>query len=162
MATEATIRSLLLGRERPLTATAHLRVVIDDLIHLIRRLQLTAGATMPALPALLAPLALCAQQLLGLRPRLRAPLRPRLGRIGRRRLRTRPRVLTRRRLHTTQTLIHLAHASAQIEHELHTRLTTRVVYRLRLGTLHDRKIRCNKQEPSPSAPTTERLRVFAF
>jgi len=120
VATEPTARPLLLGREPSTTGAARIRVVIDDLIHLIRRLQLATSATVPRLSTLLAALTLFAHQLLRLRPRLRPPLRPRLGRIGARRLGTRPRVLTRRRLHTTQTLLHLPDSRSKIENELHT------------------------------------------
>ena len=47
MATKPTARPLLLGREPPTAAATHLGVVIDDLIHLIRRVQLTTRATVP-------------------------------------------------------------------------------------------------------------------
>ena len=49
---------------------------------------------------------------------------------------------------------------ALFENELHTRLAARVIDRLRLGPFHARKIRCNKQEYLPKAPTTERLPDF--
>ena len=62
-----------------------IRIVIDDLIDLILGPQLTTRTPMPGLPTSLASLAIPAQQLLGFRTRLRPPLRPRLGRIGRRR-----------------------------------------------------------------------------
>src|SRR5512134_841078 len=87
VATEPTARPLLLVRLKPsAAAAADLRIAIDDLIHLIGRLQLATRATMPRLPALFATLALFAHQLLRLRARLSPPLRPRLGRICRRRL----------------------------------------------------------------------------
>ena len=89
MATEPPTRPALRGIERPPASATRPRVVIDDLIHLIRRLQLTANATVPKLPTLLAALTVCAHQLLCLRARLRASLRPRLRRIRRRRLGTR-------------------------------------------------------------------------
>jgi hypothetical protein len=59
--------------------------VIDDLIHLILRLQITTRTPMPGLPTRLAPLAFSAHQLLRLRARLGPPPRARLGRIRRRR-----------------------------------------------------------------------------
>ena len=45
----------------------------------------------------------------------------------------------------------------EIENELNTRLTPRVIDRLRLRAVHTCKIRCTKQESLPKAPTTERL-----
>ena len=71
----AASRALLLGEPMPAT-TARLRVVIDDLIDLILRLELAPRTRMPGLPARLAPLTLPRAQLLRLRPRLRPPLRP--------------------------------------------------------------------------------------
>jgi hypothetical protein len=56
--------------------------VIDDLIHLIRRLQLTTGATMARLSTLRSALTVLAHQLLRFRTCLRPPLRTRLRRIG--------------------------------------------------------------------------------
>ncbi len=93
MATEPPTRPALRGIERPPAAATRPRVVIDDLIHLIGPVQLTADATMPKLPTLLAALAIFADRLLGLRARLRTSLRPRLRRILRRRPGTRARVL---------------------------------------------------------------------
>jgi hypothetical protein len=81
-AAEPTARPALLGRERTLAYATHIREVVNDLIHLIRRLELPAGATVPGLAALLTTLTLFAHQLLSLRARLRPPLRPRLRRIG--------------------------------------------------------------------------------
>ena len=49
----------------------------------------------------------------------------------------------------------------QLENELNTRLTPRVINRLRLGTIHACKIRCTNQESLPQAPTTERLLKWA-
>ena len=88
---------LLLG-ELVATPAARPRVVIDDLIDLIRGTQLATRTPMPGLPASLTLLALPPQQLLGLRSRLHTPLRTRPRRIGRRRLGTRARVLTHLRL----------------------------------------------------------------
>ena len=86
--------ALLIIEPAPATAT-RIRIVIDDLIDLILRLQIATRTLMPGLPTRLAPLALPAHQLLGLRTRLRPPLRARLGRILRRRLRARTRILPR-------------------------------------------------------------------
>jgi hypothetical protein len=60
-------------------------VVIDELIHLILRLEIATGTRMSGLCTTLATLALPAHQLLGLRTRLRPPLRARLRWILRRR-----------------------------------------------------------------------------
>ncbi len=51
----------------------------------------------------------------------------------------------------------LPNLSSETEKELDTRLTPRVINRLRLHTIHDCKIRCTNQESLPKAPTTERL-----
>ncbi len=51
----------------------------------------------------------------------------------------------------------LPNLSSETEKELDTRLTPRVINRLRLHTIHDCKIRCTNQESLPLAPTTERL-----
>ena len=51
----------------------------------------------------------------------------------------------------------LLNPGRQLENELNTRLTTRVIDRLRLGTIHAYKIRCTNKESLPKAPTTERL-----
>src|SRR3954451_21510570 len=69
VATEPPLGLQLPGRELTATPAARLRVVIDDLIDLILRAQLATGTAMPRLPTRLAPLALPAHQLLGLRPR---------------------------------------------------------------------------------------------
>ena len=61
--------------ERVAAATARIRIVIDDLIHLILRLQFATGTPMPRLPTSLTPIPL-AHQLLRLRASLRPPLRP--------------------------------------------------------------------------------------
>ena len=52
----------------------------------------------------------------------------------------------------------LLNPGRQLENELNTRLTTRVIDRLRLGTIHAYKIRCTNKESLPKTPTTERLR----
>ena len=134
--------------------------MIDDLIDLILGTQLATRTRMPRLPASLTLLALPAHQFLGLRSRLRTPLRPRLRRITRRRLGTRTRILTRRSLQTTQPLLQQLHPGSEINKELDAHLPTSVINRLRLRTFHVRKIRCNKQESLPKAPTTERLRAL--
>ena len=157
VATEPPLRTPLLGGELTTAPTTRIREVIDDLIDLILRPQHATRTAMPRLPASLALLALPAHQLLRPRPRLRPPLRPRLRRIHRRRPGTRTGVLTRRSLQTTQPLLQLLHPRGEIENELDTNLAARVINRLRLRTLHARKIRCNKQESSPQAPTAERL-----
>ena len=76
MAAEPATRPLLLGRELCAARAARSREVIDDLIHLIRRLVLATSATMPGLRTLLASLTLPPRELLRLRSRLRPPLRP--------------------------------------------------------------------------------------
>jgi hypothetical protein len=75
--------------------TARIRIVIDDLIHLILRLQLATGTPMPRLPTSRSTLTLPPRKLLRLRARLRPPLLTGLRRIQRWRLRTRPQILTR-------------------------------------------------------------------
>jgi len=76
MATEpATRPALSIIEPRPAPA-ALLRVVIDDLIDLILGLELTTSTLMPRLTTSLTLLALSPHQLLGLRARLRPPLRP--------------------------------------------------------------------------------------
>jgi hypothetical protein len=57
------------------TRASHIRKVIDDLIHLILGLEIATRTAMAALPATRTPHALLAPQLLGLRTRLRSPLR---------------------------------------------------------------------------------------
>src|SRR3954447_6922092 len=114
---------------------------------------------MPGLPTGLAPLAFPAHQFLGLRARLRPPLRPALGRIARRRTRTRARILACLLLKPLQPIPVLLNRGRQLENELHTRLTPRVINRLRLGAVHACKIRCINKESLPQAPTTERLRI---
>lgn len=47
--------------------------------------------------------------------------------------------------------------TSETENELNTRLTPRVIDRLRRHTFHARKIRCTNKETLPQAPTTERL-----
>ena len=133
---------------KPTSATAtRLRVVIDDLIHLILGLEIATCARMPGLPTRLAALALSAHQLLGLRARLRPPLRTRLRRIGRRRPRTRTRVLARPLLKTPQPILMLRDPARQIENELNTRLTPRVINRLRLGAIHAARFAATSRNP---------------
>ncbi len=147
----------LVRGELATTPAARLRIVVDDLIDLIGGTQLATRTPMPGLTASLTLLALPAHQLLGFRSCLRTPLRPGLRRIGRRRLGTRARVLTRRSLQTTQPLLQLPHPGSEIENELDTYLSAGVIDRLRLRALHTCKIRCTKQESLPNSPTTERL-----
>ena len=104
VATEPSSRPMLLLAEPAAAATTRIRIVIDDLIHLIGRLQPATGTAMAGLPTRLALLTLPAHQLLRLRARFRAPLSPRFRWILRRRLRTRARVLTRLGLQSRQPL----------------------------------------------------------
>ena len=60
-------------------------------------------------------------------------------------------------LQPLQPIAVLLNDGCQVEDELNTTLTTRVIDRLRLRTLHTRKILCGKKESLPLAPTTERL-----
>jgi hypothetical protein len=151
--------ALLIIKPAPATAT-RIRIVIDDLIHLVLRFEIAPCTLMPGLPTLRSTLAVPAHQLLRLRTRLRPTLRARPRRIGRRRLGTGARILARLLLQTPQPILVLADPARQLKHELHTRLAPRVIDRLRLSTVHTRKIRCTKQESSPPAPTTERLPKF--
>jgi hypothetical protein len=109
--------------ESPPASATRVWVVINDLIHLILRFEIATRTLMPRLPALRSALALPAHQLFGLRPRLRPPLRARLRRIRRRRLGTRPRILTRLLLQPLQTILVLLNPTREIENDLHTRLT---------------------------------------
>ena len=54
----------------------------------------------------------------------------------------------------------LLNPARELENELNTRRTPRVIDRLRLGTVHACKIRCTNKESLPQAPTTERLQVL--
>jgi hypothetical protein len=91
---------------QPTSASAtRIRIVINDLIDLILGLQFATRTRVPGLPTSLATLALPPHQLLGLRTSLRSPLRPRLRRIHRRRLGTRPRVLARLFLEPPQPIL---------------------------------------------------------
>ena len=157
MATEPPTRPALRGIERPPAPATRSRVVIDDLIHLIGWLQLAPGATVPKLPTLLAALTVFAHRLLCLRARLRTSLRPRLRRILRRWLGTRARVLPSLLLKPLQPILMLTDPVGEIENELNTRLTPRVIDRLRLHAVHTCKIRCTNKESLPQASTTERL-----
>jgi hypothetical protein len=87
-AAEPAARPALLLIKPPPATTTRLRVVIDDLIHLILRPEIATRTRVARLPALRSALPLPPHQLLGLRARLRAALRTSLGRIGRRRLGT--------------------------------------------------------------------------
>ena len=81
VAPEPAIRPALILAELVTTTAAAVRVVLDDLIDLILRRELTARSSMALLRARLALGALLGQQLLRLRARLRPPLLTRLGRI---------------------------------------------------------------------------------
>jgi hypothetical protein len=157
VATEPAARPALAIIEPASTIAALLRIVIDDLIDLILRAQLTTGTPVPRLTASLALLALATHQLLRLRTRFRTPLRPRLRWIHRRRPGARARVLTCLLLQSLQPILVLLEPANQIENELNTSLTPRVINRLRIDAIHTRKIRCTKEESLPQAPTTERL-----
>jgi hypothetical protein len=85
-AAEPAARPALLFSKLPSASTLPIRIVIDDLIHLILRLEIATRTPVPRLTASLTLLALPTHQLLRLSPRLRPPLRPRLRRIRRRRL----------------------------------------------------------------------------
>jgi len=76
VAPELLLRSALAVGELATGPGARIRVVLDDLIHLILRLQLATSAAMPGLPASLTLLALAPHQLLRLRASFRPPLRP--------------------------------------------------------------------------------------
>jgi hypothetical protein len=86
--------------------------------------------------------------------RLRSPLSARPRRIHRRRHRTRARILRRLLLQPPQPILVPLDPASQLENELHTRLTPRVVDRLRLGPIHACKIRCTNKEslPGPRRP----------
>jgi hypothetical protein len=84
VATEPSLRSALAVGERVTASSARVRVVIDDLIDLILRLQLTPGAPMPRLTTSLASLPLPPCEFLRLLTRLRTPLLTCLRRILRR------------------------------------------------------------------------------
>ena len=81
VATEPPPRAPLPHAEPAAAPTARLRIVIDDLINLILGTQLATRTPMARLTARLALPTLAAHQLLGLRARLRPPLRTRLRRI---------------------------------------------------------------------------------
>ncbi len=51
----------------------------------------------------------------------------------------------------------LLNPRGQIENELDTHIPAGVIDRLRLSTIHTRKIRCTNKESLPQATTTERL-----
>jgi hypothetical protein len=157
VATEPPGRPALPNVKRMPAPAARIRIVIDDLIHLIGGFELATRTAMPGLPTSVAALAVPAHQLLRLRARLRSPLSARLRRIHRRRRRTRARVLPCLLLQPPQPILVLHDTARQLENELNTRLTPRVIDPLRLSTVHACKIRCTNQESLPKAPTTERL-----
>ena len=123
VATEPPARPALPVIKPASTSATRLRVVIDELIHMILRLEIATRTRMSGLHTTLATLILPAHQLLGLRASLRPPLRPRLGRILRRRPRARTRVLARLRLQPPQPLLVLHDPARQLEDEIDTRLT---------------------------------------
>lgn len=82
VAPEAPARNPLIGPELVLAAAAALGIVIDDLIDLILRRELAPRPLVAGLAARLALAAAPGQQLLGLRPGLRATLLARLGPIS--------------------------------------------------------------------------------
>jgi hypothetical protein len=123
MATEPPARPALPIIEPTSASATRIRIMIDDLIHLIPRLEFATRTAMPGLPTSLAPLALPAHQLFGLRTRLRSPLRSRFGRIHRRRPGTRARVLPRLLLEPPQPIPVPLNPSREIKNELNTRHT---------------------------------------
>jgi hypothetical protein len=157
MAAEPARGPALRERERTTASPTGVGIVIDDLINLVLRREPPTRAAMSRLPA---RLALAARELLRLRSGLSPALLTRLGRITRRRLRARARVLAHLLLQSPQPLRVLLNPTRQLEHELHTDLTPRVIDRHRLRAVHDCKIRCTNKESLPPAPTTERLRLF--
>ncbi len=141
MAPRPVTRNPLRIGELPPAPRAPLRVMINDLLHLIFTQQLPPRAWVAILPARLAPLTVPASQLLGLLPRLRATLLTRLRHIRRRRLRTIPRTRRRPRLQRPQPLLQPPLPSRQPNQKRHARLTTRVINRLSLHPLHTPTIR---------------------
>ena len=152
VATEPPARPALPNIEPTSASATRLRVVIDDLIHLILGPQLTTRTPMPGLPTSLAALAFSAYQFLGLRASLRPPLRPRLRRIHRRRRGTRARILACLLLEPPQPILVLLNPAREIENELNTRHTPRVINRLRLGAIHACKISLHRQGTPASHP----------
>ena len=123
VATEPPARPALPKIEPTSASATRIRVVIDDLIHLILGPQLTTPTPMPALPTSPAALAFPAHQFLDLRASFRPPLRPRLRRIHRRRARARARVLTRLLLQPPQPILVLLNPGRETENQLNTRHT---------------------------------------
>ena len=158
VATEPPARPALPKIEPTSASATRIRVVIDDLIHLILGPQLTTPTPMPALPTSPAALAFPAHQFLDLRASFRPPLRPRLRRIHRRRTRARARVLTRLLLQPPQPILVPLNPGRETENQLNTHHTPRLINRLRLGAIHACKIRYTNKESLPQTPTTERLR----
>jgi hypothetical protein len=162
MATEPPTRPLLLSCELSAAPAARIREVIDDLIHLIRRPVLTTSATVSGLSTRLTALTLPPRELLRLPPRLRPPLLTRSRRILRRRLGTRTRVLPSLLLQPPQAILVLRNAVREIENELNTRLTPRVIDRLRIGAVHACKIRCTNKESRNPCRRPRRLNGYPF
>ena len=123
VATEPPARPALRIIEPTSASATRIRIVIDDLIHLILGLEFATRTAMPGLATSLAPLGLPAHQLLGFRTRLRSPLSARLRRIHRRRLGTRARILPHLLLQPPQPIIVLLDPARQLENEVNTRLT---------------------------------------
>ncbi len=141
---------LRLGELVPAAATG-LRVVVDDLRDLIVGQQLAPRPLVTGLAAGLAPATL-GQQLLRLRPGLRASLLTRLGRIRRRRLRPGTRTLPRLLLKPRQPLVQKPDLAlipdSQLKQELDARLPPRVIDRLRLCSIHVAKFAPTRSVPS--------------
>jgi hypothetical protein len=158
VATEASTRRALIDGELVAAAATDIGIVIDDFLDPVLGRQPATRAPVPRPAARRAPRALPAQQLLRLRTRLRTPLLARPGRILRRRLRTRPRVLPRLLLQPPQLILEPLHPSSQIENELDACLPPGVIDRLRFRAIHATKIRRRQPRTLLSEPTTERLR----
>jgi hypothetical protein len=153
MASRTPRRRLLPVAELVPAAPARVGVVIDDLRHLILAEQLAPRPLMSGLAARLAPGTLH-QQLLRLRPSLRATLLTRLWRILRRRAGARTRIYPRLLLKAAHPLLQprvsstqLIKRTRQLQDELDTALPPTVKDRLRLRALHNAKIRHPPSRP---------------
>ena len=156
VATEPPARPALSIIEPTPASAARIRIVIDDLIHLILGLQLATRTPMPGLPTSLR----------------RSPSR-RISSLAFARASARRSPASSADPSTAawsscanpaapapqppQPILVPLNPAREIENELNTRLTPRVINRLRLGTIHACKIRCTNKESLPQAPTTERL-----
>ena len=142
-------RGVFSCRRTPARTATLIGVVVDDLVHPVLGQQLTTRAPVTGLGARLALSASLGPRL-RLLTRLRSTLCPRLRRIRRRR-----RELLRESLapspptpHALPQLPDLASPASPIPAELHARLPTRVIDRLRLRTLHTHKVRGSNQQSS--------------